>query len=469
MNVLVNWCVDVFIVLGIVKGDCVVLLMFNSVEFCCLFYGVVKFGVVVVFINICFVVFEVSFILFDSGSKVVIYGVLLVLVIDVIRVQVDFLGMVIDWIGVDLLVECLRLVVVDELVVECGGDDNLFIMYILGIIGYFKGVVYIYELVYLVVSFWVLMIDVCYCDCLLLLLLMFYVVVLMMVIFSVMCGVMLILMLQFDVMKVWLLIVEEWVCIGGVVLVIFNFMCQVFEFVEFDVFDFCYFIIGGVFMLEVLIKIYVVKNIEVVQGYVFIEFCGGGILLFSEDVLCKVGLVGCVIMFIDVVVCGDDGVICEYGEGEVVIKFDILFKEYWNCLEVICDVFDNGWFWIGDIGEIDDEGYFYIKDWLKDMIIFGGENVYLVEIESVIIGVFGVSEVVVIGLFDEKWGEIVVVIVVVDQNEVSEQQIVEYCGIRFVCYKLFKKVIFVEVIFCNLIGKIFKMVLCEQYLVMVLK
>lgn len=86
MNVLVNWCVDVFIVLGIVKGDCVVLLMFNSVEFCCLFYGVVKFGVVVVFINICFVVFEVSFILFDSGSKVVIYGVLLVLVIDVIRV-----------------------------------------------------------------------------------------------------------------------------------------------------------------------------------------------------------------------------------------------------------------------------------------------------------------------------------------------------------------------------------------------
>lgn len=146
----------------------------------------------------------------------------------------------------------------------------------------------------------------------------------------------------------------------------------------------------------------------------FIEFCGGGILLFSEDVLCKVGLVGCVIMFIDVVVCGDDGVICEYGEGEVVIKFDILFKEYWNCLEVICDVFDNGWFWIGDIGEIDDEGYFYIKDWLKDMIIFGGENVYLVEIESVIIGVFGVSEVVVIGLFDEKWGEIVVVIVVVD-------------------------------------------------------
>lgn len=105
------------------------------------------------------------------------------------------MGMVIDWIGVDLLVECLRLVVVDELVVECGGDDNLFIMYILGIIGYFKGVVYIYELVYLVVSFWVLMIDVCYCDCLLLLLLMFYVVVLMMVIFSVMCGVMLILML----------------------------------------------------------------------------------------------------------------------------------------------------------------------------------------------------------------------------------------------------------------------------------
>ncbi|MBL7660050.1 AMP-binding protein, partial [Escherichia coli] len=93
-----------------------------------------------------------------------------------------------------------------------------------------------------------------------------------------------------------------------------------------------------------------------------------------------------------------------------------------------------GWFRTGDIGEIDDEGYLYIKDRLKDMIISGGENVYPAEIESVIIGVPGVSEVAVIGLPDEKWGEIAAAIVVADQNEVSEQQIVEYCGTRLARY-----------------------------------
>ncbi|CMR56884.1 putative hydrolase [Mycobacterium tuberculosis] len=186
-------------------------------------------------------------------------------------------------------------------------------------------------------------------------------------------------------------------------------------------------------------------------------------LLLSEDALRKAGSAGRATMFTDVAVRGDDGVIREHGEGEVVIKSDILLKEYWNRPEATRDAFDNGWFRTGDIGEIDDEGYLYIKDRLKDMIISGGENVYPAEIESVIIGVPGVSEVAVIGLPDEKWGEIAAAIVVADQNEVSEQQIVEYCGTRLARYKLPKKVIFAEAIPRNPTGKILKTVLREQY------
>lgn len=216
-------------------------------------------------------------------------------------------------------------------------------------------------------------------------------------------------------------------------------------------------------MPEALIKIYAAKNIEVVQGYALTESCGGGTLLLSEDALRKAGSAGRATMFTDVAVRGDDGVIREHGEGEVVIKSDILLKEYWNRPEATRDAFDNGWFRTGDIGEIDDEGYLYIKDRLKDMIISGGENVYPAEIESVIIGVPGVSEVAVIGLPDEKWGEIAAAIVVADQNEVSEQQIVEYCGTRLARYKLPKKVIFAEAIPRNPTGKILKTVLREQY------
>ncbi|CNL70050.1 chain-fatty-acid-CoA ligase [Mycobacterium tuberculosis] len=302
-----------------------------------------------------------------------------------------------------------------------------------------------------------------YRDRLLLPLPMFHVAALTTVIFSAMRGVTLISMPQFDATKVWSLIVEERVCIGGAVPAILNFMRQVPEFAELDAPDFRYFITGGAPMPEALIKIYAAKNIEVVQGYALTESCGGGTLLLSEDALRKAGSAGRATMFTDVAVRGDDGVIREHGEGEVVIKSDILLKEYWNRPEATRDAFDNGWFRTGDIGEIDDEGYLYIKDRLKDMIISGGENVYPAEIESVIIGVPGVSEVAVIGLPDEKWGEIAAAIVVADQNEVSEQQIVEYCGTRLARYKLPKKVIFAEAIPRNPTGKILKTVLREQY------
>jgi acyl-CoA synthetase (AMP-forming)/AMP-acid ligase II len=220
-------------------------------------------------------------------------------------------------------------------------------------------------------------------------------------------------------------------------------------------------------MPEPLIKMYAAKNIEVVQGYALTESCGGGTLLLSGDALRKAGSAGRPTMFADVRVRSDDGVISEHGEGEVVIKSDILLKEYWNRPETTRSAFDNGWFRTGDIGEIDDEGYLYIKDRLKDMIISGGENIYPAEIESVIIGITGVSEVAVIGLPDEKWGEIACAIVVADQSEVSEQQIVEFCGTRLARYKLPKKVIFAEAIPRNPTGKILKRVLRDEYSVTV--
>lgn len=366
MNALANRCADVLTALGIAKGDRVALLMPNSVEFCCLFYGAAKLGAVAVPINTRLAAPEVSFILSDSGSKVVIYGAPSAPVIDAIRAQADPPGTVTDWIGADSLAERLRSAAADEPAVECGGDDNLFIMYTSGTTGHPKGVVHTHESVHSAASSWASTIDVRYRDRLLLPLPMFHVAALTTVIFSAMRGVTLISMPQFDATKVWSLIVEERVCIGGAVPAILNFMRQVPEFAELDAPDFRYFITGGAPMPEALIKIYAAKNIEVVQGYALTESCGGGTLLLSEDALRKAGSAGRATMFTDVAVRGDDGVIREHGEGEVVIKSDILLKEYWNRPEATRDAFDNGWFRTGDIGEIDDEGYLYIKDRLKD-------------------------------------------------------------------------------------------------------
>jgi acyl-CoA synthetase (AMP-forming)/AMP-acid ligase II len=392
-------------------------------------------------------------------------------VVDAIKADTDSSCTVSDWVlaggGIDSLDERLKAAAATEPADEYGGGDNLFIMYTSGTTGHPKGVVHTHDSVHSAASSWCATIDVRYQDRLLLPLPMFHVAALTTVIFCAMRGVSLISMPQFDAMKVWSLIVDERVSIGGAVPAILNFMRQVPQFAELNAPDFRYFITGGAPMPEALIKMYAAKNMEVVQGYALTESCGGGTLLLSEDALRKAGSAGRATMFTDVRVRSDDGVISEQGEGEVVIKSDILLKEYWNRPDATRGAFDNGWFRTGDIGEIDDEGYLYIKDRLKDMIISGGENIYPAEIESVIVGIPGVSEVAVIGLPDEKWGEIACAIVVADQSEVSEQQIVEFCGTRLARYKLPKKVIFAEAIPRNPTGKILKRVLRDQYSVTV--
>jgi acyl-CoA synthetase (AMP-forming)/AMP-acid ligase II len=467
MNALANRCASALTSLGVGHGDRVALLMPNCVEFCCLFYGAAKIGAVAVPLNTRLAAPELEFILSDSGSKVLIYGEAFAPVAEAIKAGKNTSCTVIDWVPVagatGSLGERLEAVDANEPACECGGSDNLFIMYTSGTTGYPKGVVHTHDSVHSAAGSNSLTGDVRYQDRILLPLPMFHVAALTTVILCAMRGITLISMPQFDPVKVWSLIVEERVSIGGAVPAILNFMRQVPEFAELDAPDFRFFITGGAPMPEALIKMYAAKNMQVMQGYALTESCGSGTVLLGEDALRKVGSAGRASMFADVRVRTDDGVISERGEGEVVIKSDFLFKEYWNRPDASRAAFDNGWFRTGDIGEIDGDGYLYIRDRMKDMIISGGENIYPAEIESVIIGVPGVSEVAVIGLSDEKWGEIACAIVVADQGQVSEQQIVEFCGTRLARYKLPKKVIFAEAIPRNPAGKILKRVLRERY------
>jgi acyl-CoA synthetase (AMP-forming)/AMP-acid ligase II len=467
MNALANRCASVLTSLGVGKGDRVALLMPNSVEFCCLFYGAAKIGAVAVPLNTRLAAPELEFILFDSGSKVLVYGAAFATVVGDIKAGTTHPCTISEWLpvtgGSGSLDERLEAADASEPPCECGGSDNLFIMYTSGTTGNPKGVVHTHDSVHTAASSWSLTADVRHQDRVFLPLPMFHVAALTTVIFCAMRGVSLISMPQFDPVKSWSMIVDERVSIGGAVPAVLNFMRQLPEFAELNAPNFRFFITGGAPMPETLIKMYAEKNMQVVQGYSLTESCGGGTLLLGEDALRKIGSAGRACMFADIRVRSDDGVITETGEGEVVIKSDFLLKEYWNRPDATRAAFDNGWFRTGDIGEIDKEGYLYIRDRMKDMIISGGENIYPAEIESVIIGIPGVSEVAVIGVADEKWGEIACAIVVGDQSEVSEQQIVDFCGARLARYKLPKKVIFAEAIPRNPAGKVLKRVLREQY------
>ena len=149
--------------------------------------------------------------------------------------------------------------------------------------------------------------------------------------------------------------------------------------------------------------------------------------------------------------------------GEILMKAPHMMKEYWNRPDATEDSYDDGWFCTGDIAEIDEEGFIFIKDRIKDMIISGGENIYPAEVENVILAHTAVTEVAVIGLPDEKWGETTCAIVVSSDSGVDEQAIIDHCEEKLSRYKLPRKVIFVESIPRNPSGKILKRVLRDQF------
>lgn len=154
-------------------------------------------------------------------------------------------------------------------------------------------------------------------------------------------------------------------------------------------------------------------------------------------------------------------------EGEVVARGPVVMKEYWNRPEETERVFQDGWFSTGDIGTFDEEGYLYLLDRVKDVIISGGANIYPREVEEVILQHDRVRQVSVIGVPDEEWGEAVKAVVVATEEDPDEgeleRSIIELCSKRIAGYKKPKSVDVVESLPTNAYGKILKRELRDRY------
>ncbi len=471
LNALANRCSGVMRESGLQPGDRIALLMQNCVEFIALFYGAAKLGIVVVPLNTRLTPSELSFILSDSGSRALFYGTECSELASGIKVNKDHPLCIDTWIqvhagaGGDQNLDTLLGSAADgEPDAVPGGEDKLFIMYTSGTTGLPKGVVHTHETISWAAMSWATTMDVRYRDRMLLPLPMFHVAALTSVITSTIGGGTLVSMPNFDPMTVWALIRDERVTTGGSVPAILNFMRQVPDFATFESEHFRCFITGAAPMPRSLIEIYNEKNMQVVQGYALTETGGGGSFLLNEFALDKIGSAGAPAMFADMRVRDSQGNISSRGTGEVVIKAPFVMKEYWNRPEATAEAFDNGWFRTGDIAEIDDDGFIFIRDRIKDMIISGGENIYPAEVENVIIAHPAVNEVAVIGLPDEKWGEIACAVVVADEAQTNQEDIIRHCAEKLSRYKLPKKVIFIEVIPRNPAGKVLKRVLREQFI-----
>ena len=167
----------------------------------------------------------------------------------------------------------------------------------------------------------------------------------------------------------------------------------------------------------------------------------------------------------DMKVVGPDGEELPHGEiGEIVYRGGGTMLGYWNRPQDTAEVIRDGWFHTGDAGTEDGEGYFYIKDRIKDMIVSGGENIFPAELESVLAGHPAVADVAVIGVPDDQWGEVVKAVVVRRPGqELSGEELIEWSRSRLAGYKRPRTVDFAEAIPRNPSGKILKRELRAPY------
>ncbi|MGH9023173.1 MAG: acyl-CoA synthetase [Acidimicrobiia bacterium] len=194
----------------------------------------------------------------------------------------------------------------------------------------------------------------------------------------------------------------------------FLFMSQVSGFDDADLGSIRYFICGGAPVPEPLIKLYSSRGIAFLQGYGLTETAPFSLLLAAAEALSRVGSAGVAPMFTEVTLMAESGsrVSEALARGEICIRGPNVMKGYWNRPEATREAIDErGWFHSGDIGYVDDDGFYFVVDRVKDLVITGGENVYPAEVESVLYDHPGVREVAIVGLPDERWGEVVVAVV----------------------------------------------------------
>lgn len=198
-----------------------------------------------------------------------------------------------------------------------------------------------------------------------------------------------------------------------------------------------------------------------VQFYGMTETVGAGTYLpprAHDPALGKLRSCGVAWPGIEVKVVNGDGTDTPLGEvGEIVMRGPMIMKGYYNKPEGTADAVRNGWLHTGDAAYQDGEGYFFIFDRVKDMIVTGGENVYPAEVENAIFGHPDVADVAVIGVPDEKWGEAVKAIVVLKPGHApNADSIIAWARERVAAYKAPKSVDFIEVIPRNPSGKILR-------------
>lgn len=202
-------------------------------------------------------------------------------------------------------------------------------------------------------------------------------------------------------------------------------------------------------------------NVKVQNFYGQTENSPAATTLLDDDALTKVGSVGRPLAHTEIRIDdGAGGALPNGYVGEIVVKGPQLMKGYLKNPEETMMALRDGWLYTGDLGRLDEDGYLYIVDRKKDMIIRSGENIYPIEIEEVLYQMPALFEAAVVGVPHPVYGEVPKAYVRVKEgNTVSEEEILAYCATQLATYKLPYEIEFIEELPRNASGKVLKHVL----------
>jgi len=271
---------------------------------------------------------------------------------------------------------------------------------------------------------------------------------------------------SFDADQALRLIESEGVTVFAGVPTVFQMLTQADSWEEADLSGLRYCLSGGAPMPVPLIERYAAdKGVVFRQGFGMTEFGPDVFSLSSQDSVRKAGSIGRPNFFVDAkVVHPETGVsLPPGGVGELLLRGPGSMSGYFGDPEATAAAFEaDGWFHTGDLARFDDEGYCFIVDRLKDMFVSGGENVFPAEVEAAIHEVPGVAMTAVVGVPDDRWGEVGAAFVVpAPGHEIDEQAVLDHLRTRLAKYKIPRLVRIVDDLPVSGAGKILKTELKE--------